>query len=52
VSKTIKLLAGDAMANRCAVVTLGTKTPLSDAFKSNMDEGSGLTVPMPTLFWA
>ncbi len=51
-SYTIKLLAGFAIANRCAVVTRGTKTPLSVAVKSSMDDGLGLIVPIPTLFCA
>jgi hypothetical protein len=31
-------------------VVLGANKPLSEAFSSNIDEASGVSVPMPTLF--
>jgi hypothetical protein len=40
------------MAVRCAVVIRGTRIPLSVASNSRMALGSGVVVPIPTLFCA
>jgi hypothetical protein len=37
------------MAKRCAVVNLGVRNPLSDAFSSKTALGSGVEVPIPML---
>jgi hypothetical protein len=49
VSKTNKALSGFTMARRCAVLSLGSSTPLLDEVISNNDEGLGVLVPIPTL---
>ena len=45
-------MAGLAIAKRWAVVMRGGKNPLSEDFNSNSALGTGVAVPMPTLFCA
>lgn len=52
VSNTSNEFAGVAIARRCVAVMRGTNTPLELDTISNADEGSGVVVPMPTLFCA
>ena len=44
-----KPLAGEVIALRCPWFILGTSSPLLLEETSNMEEGSGVVIPIPTL---